>query len=86
MSSQLSSKTPISRTFGDTRSASAFGAMEVTFRTRQHFRGPRCLRTNDDDTGDDWRVFVDGGLDSVVVVVDGHDIGSAMLAPTLLNL
>ena len=52
---------------------------EVTFRTRQHFRGPQCLRTNGDDTVDDWRVFVDGGLDSAVVVVDGQDIGSAML-------
>jgi len=64
-------------------SPSAFGATEVTFRTRQHSRVPRCLRTNDDDTGDHRRVLVDGGPDGVVVVVAGLDTGSGVLAPTL---
>ena len=52
-------------------SPSAFGAMEVTFRTGQFFRVPRCLRTIGDDMCDDRRVLVDDGLDSGVVVVDG---------------
>ena len=62
-------------------SPSAFGATEVTFLTRQHFRVPRCLWTNGDDTGDDRRVHVDDGPDSAVVVVAGVDTGSGVLPP-----
>ena len=59
----------------------------VTFRTRQYFRVPRCLRMNGDDTRhDDRRVPVDDGLDTAVPVVDGHDSGSSVLAPTFANL
>ena len=67
-------------------SPSAFGATAVTFRTSQHFRVPWCLGTNGDDTYDDRRVHVDNGLDSAVVVVDGLDSVSGILAHTLLNL
>ena len=67
-------------------SPSAFGEMGITFRTRQHIRVPRCLRTNSDDTGDDRRVLVDDGPDGVVIVVAGLDTGFGVLAPTLLNL
>ena len=63
-------------------SPSAFGATEVTFRTRQHFRVPRCLRMNGDDTGDDRRVVLDDGSDGVVAVIDGHDTFSGVFAPT----
>ena len=57
-------------------SPSAFGTMEVTFHTGQHFRVPRCLQTNNDDTCDDRRVLVDDDINSAVVVVDGLDSGS----------
>ena len=67
-------------------SPSTFGTTDVTCRTRQHFRVPRCLRPNCDDTGDDRRVLVDDGPDSVVVAVAGLDTGIDVLTPTLLNL
>ena len=56
-------------------SPSTFGATEVTFRTGQYFRMPRCPRTNSGDACDDRCVLVDDGLDSAVVVVDGRNSG-----------
>ena len=57
-------------------SSSTFGATEVTFRTGQFFRMPRCPRTNSDDACDDRCVLFEDGLDSAVVVVDEHNSGS----------
>ena len=50
-------------------SPTAFGATEVTFRTRQPFRVPRYFQTIGYDTCDDGRVPVGGDLDSGIVVV-----------------
>ncbi|KAI0210896.1 hypothetical protein LSAT2_004323 [Lamellibrachia satsuma] len=57
-------------------SPSALGAAEVTFRTRQLFRVPWCLRTNPDDTRNDRGVVVHDGRDGGVVVVNELNSGT----------
>ena len=65
-------------------SPSTFGSTEVTFRTGQFFRMPRCPRTNSDDACDDRCVLVDDGLDSAVVEVDGPIMVPKVTANALL--